>query len=114
MQVKTEWDRAAPALLIAGELADKTVTAFTSSQVQHGGQESTLLALYTTMYHWGMVIVPPGYTDASVYAAGGNPYGTSCTVGAADQPDRATLDAARYQGRRLVTITAALARQMVS
>jgi NAD(P)H dehydrogenase (quinone) len=108
-QLKQFIDTCGP-LWSAGELADKTVTAFTSSQVPHGGQESTLLALYTTMYHWGTVIVPPGYTDASVHAAGGNPYGTSCTAGADGQPDRATLDAARFQGRRLVTVTAALTR----
>ena len=38
-------------LWAAGELADKPVTAFTSAINAHGGNESTLLALYNTMHH---------------------------------------------------------------
>jgi NAD(P)H dehydrogenase (quinone) len=36
-----------------GKLINKVVTAFTSSQTAHGGQESTILALNNTFYHWG-------------------------------------------------------------
>ncbi|WP_250030169.1 NAD(P)H:quinone oxidoreductase [Paractinoplanes maris] len=82
-----------------GVLADKPVTAFTSAYNRHGGSEATILALGNVFYHWGALIVPPGFTDATVYAAGGNPYGTVSTGGAG--PDAAALDAARYQGRRL-------------
>jgi NAD(P)H dehydrogenase (quinone) len=64
-----------------GKLADKVATTFTSSQTPHGGQESTILALNTTLYHWGMVIVPLGYTVNEVFASVGNPYGTSYTAG---------------------------------
>ena len=53
----------------------------TSAQNPHGGQEATLLGLYTTFMHWGSVIVAPGFTDAAVAAAGGNPYGYSHTQG---------------------------------
>ncbi|HEY3683210.1 MAG TPA: NAD(P)H:quinone oxidoreductase [Streptosporangiaceae bacterium] len=90
-----------------GGLADKPVTAFTSAANRHGGNEATILSLGNVFYHWGALIVPPGYTDPAVYAAGGNPYGTSAVTGAAagDGPDAATLDAARYQGRRLTGIT---------
>ena len=52
----------------------------TSAQNPHGGQEATILSLYTTMYHWGAIVVTPGYTDNSIFAAGGNPYGTSVSV----------------------------------
>jgi multimeric flavodoxin WrbA len=52
-----------------GRLADKAATAFTSSQTTHGGQESTILALCNTFYHWGMVIVTLGYTVREVFAA---------------------------------------------
>src|SRR5439155_10419627 len=62
-----------------GRLADKPVTAFTSAINRHGGSEATILSLGNVFYHWGALIIPPGYTDASVYAAGGNPYGTSST-----------------------------------
>lgn len=91
-----------------GLLADKTVTGFVSTSVAHGGSESTLLALYNTMYHWGALIVPPGFTDASVYANGGNPYGTSFPSGAGPVGD-AARDAARHQGARLATLTGRLA-----
>lgn len=63
-----------------GKLTNKVVTAMTSAQNNHGGQEATLLSLYKTMMHWGAIIVTPGYTDGSVVEAGGNPYGTSGTV----------------------------------
>jgi NAD(P)H dehydrogenase (quinone) len=85
-----------------GGLADKPVTAFTSAFNRHGGSEATILSLANVFYHWGALIVPPGFTDPVVYAAGGNPYGTSST---GDGPDAAVLEAARYQGRRLAEIT---------
>lgn len=90
-----------------GVMADKPATAFVSAHNAHGGNESTLLALYNTFYHWGSVIVPPGYTDAAVYAAGGNPYGIS-HAGSSGAPSDETLEAARYQGARLARITARL------
>jgi NAD(P)H dehydrogenase (quinone) len=90
-----------------GRLADKPVTAFTSAINRHGGSEATLLSLANVFYHWGALIVPPGYTDPVVYAAGGNPYGTSFATGppTGDGPDATALEAARYQGRRLAQIT---------
>lgn len=52
-----------------------------SAQNTHGGQEATLLSLYKTIMHWGSIIVAPGYTDKSLFEAGGNPYGLSVTAG---------------------------------
>lgn len=63
-----------------GKLVDKAVAGFTSAQNPHGGQESTLLAMYNTFYHWGSIIVPLGYTDPANFEAGGNPYGVSITA----------------------------------
>ncbi|MEV0237923.1 NAD(P)H:quinone oxidoreductase [Nonomuraea sp. NPDC050786] len=89
-----------------GGLADKPVTAFTSATNRHGGNEATILSLSNVFYHWGALIVPPGFTDPVVYAAGGNPYGASYAgPPTADGPDAAALRAARYQGRRLAEIT---------
>jgi NAD(P)H dehydrogenase (quinone) len=89
-----------------GGLTDKPVTAFTSAFNRHGGSEATILSLANVFYHWGALIVPPGYTDPVVYAAGGNPYGTSFVTGPAGEgPDAAALEAARHQGRRLAQIT---------
>jgi NAD(P)H dehydrogenase (quinone) len=94
-------------LWAAGELSDKPVTAFTSAINTHGGNESTLLALYNTMHHWGAIIVPPGYTDPAVGEAGGNPYGTAFPSGSGG-PTETVLAAARYQGRRLAEVAARL------
>jgi NAD(P)H dehydrogenase (quinone) len=93
-----------------GKLADRVGTAFTSSMTEHGGQESTILALNNTLYHWGMVILPLGYTVSEVFNAGGNPYGTSFTSGNAVQgPDEKSLAVARYQGMRLARYAAVVA-----
>jgi NAD(P)H dehydrogenase (quinone) len=94
-------------LWLDGALAGKPATAFTSAINVQGGNESTVLALYNTMYHWGSIIVPPGYTDPSVSAAFGNPYGTAHPSGSGAPSDE-TLAAARYQGQRLATVTAEL------
>lgn len=85
------------ALWGAGKLADKAVSGFVSTHERHGGQETTLTSLYNVFMHWGAIIVPPGYTDDSLFAAGGNPYGVSA-IGA---PDEADLAAARFQGGRM-------------
>lgn len=90
----------------SGALANKAVTAMTSAQNPHGGQESTLLGLYTTFMHWGAVIVAPGYTDKSIFGAGGNPYGYSHTAGA--EFDEAARAAIAHQATRLVTYAAAI------
>jgi NAD(P)H dehydrogenase (quinone) len=85
-----------------GKLADRVGTTFTSSMTTHGGQESTILALNNTLYHWGMLILPLGYTASEVFNAGGNPYGTSYTSGKeVSGPDARAQAVARYQGQRL-------------
>jgi len=96
-------------LWFEGSLSDKAVTTFTSAMYPDGGLESTILALNNVFYHWGCVIVPLGYTDDVVYAAGGNPYGTSWPAGfPSTMPDEATLACAHYQGRRLAHFARAL------
>lgn len=92
----------------AGVFHNKPATSFTSAMNRHGGQESTLLSVNNVFYHWGCIIVPPGYTDPSLFAAGGNPYGTSWPSGGGEGPDQATLTAAHYQGRHLADITGQL------
>ncbi|MFI6943872.1 NAD(P)H:quinone oxidoreductase [Streptomyces sp. NPDC050418] len=91
-----------------GAFHDKPFTGFSSAHNAHGGNESTLLALYNTAHHWGSLIVSPGFTDGAVYAAGGNPYGT-VHVGSSGEVADSTLEAARYQGERLAKITQKLA-----
>ena len=88
-----------------GLLANKAASAMTSAQNLHGGQETTLIGLYTTFMHWGCVLVPPGYTDAAVYASGGNPYGTSAIAGQVTDEVQAAV---RFQTRRLLEVAGAL------
>lgn len=90
-----------------GALANKPASGFTAAASEHGGHESTLLSLYQTFMHWGAVVVPQGYTDDTVYAAGGNPYGVSAVQGP-NGPSEGALAAARYQGRRVATMADAL------
>lgn len=90
-----------------GKLANKGFSAMTSAQNPHGGQETTLQTLYYTAMHWGAILVPPGYTDPAVFAAGGNPYGVSVTAGG--DLSEETRNAIRHQARRLVEITGKLA-----
>ncbi len=91
-----------------GKLADKVYSGFTSSATTHGGQESTLLALYTSFHHFGGVVVAPGYTDPAKFADG-NPYGTSHVDAQGNNPvDQTTREAARVQAERVVRITTAL------
>jgi NAD(P)H dehydrogenase (quinone) len=93
-----------------GKLANKAVTAFTGAANPHGGQETTLMTIYNSMYHWGAIIVPPGYTDRAVYAAGGNPYGVSFTANQDGTVPSEVLAAARYMGGRLARVADAVAR----
>jgi NAD(P)H dehydrogenase (quinone) len=89
-----------------GALANKAVSAMTSAQNPHGGQEATILSLYTTFLHWGSIIVAPGYTDAAIFASGGNPYGYSHTQGAEfDDKAKASIG---HQARRLVQMAGKL------
>ena len=64
----------------SGGTVNKVVSAMTSAQNTHGGQEATILSIYTIMMHWAAVIVPPGYSDPVIYKSGGNPYGASATA----------------------------------
>ncbi|MEU1408907.1 NAD(P)H:quinone oxidoreductase [Streptomyces sp. NPDC005728] len=104
-QLKAFIDTAGP-LWQQGKLADKVCSAFTSSATPHGGQESTILALSNTFYHWGGIIVPPGYTDPVQFRTG-NPYGTSHVTGAGAIGED-VLQAARHQARRVVDVAGAL------
>lgn len=89
----------------AGELANKAMTGFTSSHQLHGGQESTLLALYNMAYHWGSIIVPTGYVDYDImHAAGGNPYGLSTTQEEDPIKREDLYSAARFHGARFATV----------
>lgn len=91
-----------------GVMVSKAATGFTSSYETHGGQETTLVALYNTMHHWGCITVPTGYAGYElIHAAGGNPYGLSVTDGD-ENAVKAVQAAAEFHGARFARVADAL------
>ncbi|MCW6510099.1 NAD(P)H:quinone oxidoreductase [Lichenifustis flavocetrariae] len=95
-------------LWFQGKLNGKAGAAFASTSTPHGGNETTILSLYPPLAHLGLIIVPTGYADASMFAAG-TPYGASSVSGqTAAKPNDADLAAATWQGKRLAQVAKAL------
>jgi NAD(P)H dehydrogenase (quinone) len=93
-------------LWASGALVNKIGSSFTSTATSHGGQEATILSLNTIFYHWGALVVAPGYVDPIQFQSG-NPYGVSFTSQNGEaSPDEVALNAARFQGRRVAEVTA--------
>lgn len=102
-QMKQLLDSTGP-LWQKGKLVNKVVSAMSSAMNPHGGQEETILALYTTMYHWGAIVAAPGYTDPVTFQAGGNPYGTSVSVDDKGKMKDDVEAAVKHQTKRTVEI----------
>lgn len=95
-------------LWFQGKLVGKAGAGFTSTSGTHGGNESTIISLYTPMAHLGLIIVPLGYADPVLFRAG-TPYGASTVSGQANNPPTPDdLEVARFQGRRVTQVAAAL------
>ena len=98
----------------------KIGSAFTSSSTQHGGQETTLLTIYITLLHLGMIIVGLPYSEIRQTTmseiTGGSPYGTSSVTGPSGSrmPSENELAMARFQGRQVATIASKLVNACVS
>ena len=97
-----------------GALIGKVGSVFTSSATQHGGQESTILSVHTTLLHHGLVVVGLPYSCAAQMGVdeikGGSPYGAS-TIANGDgsrQPSEQELGMARFQGEHVAKIAAKL------
>jgi NAD(P)H dehydrogenase (quinone) len=89
-----------------GKLVNKIASSFTSVATAHGGHETTLTALNNTFYHWGAIIVSPGYADPVQFESG-TPYGASFISNNGElDPDETALKAASFQGRRVAEIAA--------
>ena len=90
-------------------------SVFTSSQTQHGGQESTILTFHVSLLHLGMIIVGLPYAEKLQMEmdeiAGGSPYGASTIAGAnnSPRPSEKELSMARYQGRHVTQIAKKIA-----
>jgi NAD(P)H dehydrogenase (quinone) len=97
------------------KLVGKVGSVFTSTESQHGGQESTILATHVVLLHLGMIIVGLPYTFKGQQRmdeiSGGSPYGASTLAGdGGRQPSNNELEAARFQGRHVAETAAALLR----
>lgn len=114
-QMKNFLDQAG-GLWAQGKLIGKVASVFTSSNTQHGGQESTILTTHVVLLHLGMIIVGlpysfPGQMDMADIT-GGSPYGASTIAGAdgSRQPSDNELAGARFQGRHVADIANKLRR----
>jgi NAD(P)H dehydrogenase (quinone) len=106
-------------LWASGALVGKVAGVFTSTATQHGGQESTILSMHTTLLHLGMVIVGLPYAFQGQTRldeiTGCSPYGASTIAGSRGErmPSQNELEGARYQGRHTAAIAARLAAEPV-
>lgn len=97
-----------------GGLIGKVGSVFCSTGTQHGGQETTITSFHTTLLHHGMIIVGVPYSCAGLTnmqeITGGSPYGASTLAGADGSrlPSENELSIARFQGKHVAEITAAL------
>jgi NAD(P)H dehydrogenase (quinone) len=112
-QMRNFIDQTGP-LWLRGALVGKVGSGFASTASQHGGQETTLMSLYASLMHLGMVVVGlpysyPGLTNMDEIT-GGTPYGaTTLTRGdGTRQPSENELEGARFQGRHVADIATRL------
>jgi len=109
-QMRAFWDRTG-GIWVKGALVGKVGSVFTSSATQHGGQESTILSVHTTLLHHGMIIAGLPYAWAGQQRldeiTGGSPYGASTITGGDGSrwPSENELEGARWQGRYVAQIT---------
>jgi NAD(P)H dehydrogenase (quinone) len=102
-------------LWLTGALVGKVGSVFTSSNTQHGGQESTILSFHLTLLHQGMVIVGLPYTFTGQRKTdeitGCSPYGASTIAGGDGSrvPTENELAGARFQGTHVARIAKRLA-----
>jgi NAD(P)H dehydrogenase (quinone) len=94
-------------LWFQGKLNGKVGSAFVSTSGPHGGNETTIVSLYNPMAHLGLIIVPTGYADPSVFKAG-TPYGASTVSGVNPLPTEDDVAVARFQGKRVAQVAGRL------
>ena len=98
-----------------GALIGKVGSVFASTNCQHGGQETTIVSSYLTLFHHGMVLVGMPYSEMrqciTDEVTGGSPYGVTTIAGSdgSRMPSENELAMARFQGRHVATIAKKLA-----
>ncbi len=107
-------------LWATGALNGKVGSAFTSTATQHGGQETTLMAIHVNLFHLGMVCVGLPYSFQGQMTlseiTGGSPYGASTIAGGdgSRMPSENELAGARFQGGHVAEIASRLFASGVS
>lgn len=102
-------------LWASGAMIGKPAGVFTSSNSQHGGQETTLFSMITNLLHFGCTIIGLDYgfegQNGVDEVKGGAPYGVTTIAGpdGSRQPSATELDSARYMARRVAETAAKLA-----
>ncbi len=113
-QMRAFWD-ATGGLWVKAGLLGKVASIMTSSNTQHGGQESTILMSIPPLLHQGMIYVGLPYTFQGQSRideiTGCSPYGASTIAGpdGGRMPSENELDGARFQGRHVAGIAKKLA-----
>jgi NAD(P)H dehydrogenase (quinone) len=110
-QMRNFWDQTG-GVWVKGSLVGKPAAAFTSSNTQHGGQETTIISTHFTLLHHGFVLVGLPYSFTGQMAmeeiTGGSPYGASTVAGAgppyARMPTAKDLNLAKSLGKHLTAI----------
>ncbi|WP_043364685.1 NAD(P)H:quinone oxidoreductase [Belnapia sp. F-4-1] len=112
-QMAQFWDQTG-GLWARGALIGKVASGFTSTASQHGGQETTLMAMHTMFLHHGMVVVGLPYSASGLTrldeVSGGSPYGATTIAGGKGERQLSAneLEMASFQGRHVAGITARL------
>lgn len=114
-QMSNFWDQTG-ALWATNALVGKVGAAMTSSNTQHGGQETTAISIITNLLHMGMIIcgLPYAWKGQSRWdeLSGGSPYAASAIAGdmGSRQVSENELDGARYLARYVAETAAKIAR----
>jgi NAD(P)H dehydrogenase (quinone) len=114
-QMRNFWDQTG-GVWVKGSLIGKPAAVFTSSNSQHGGQETTIISTHLTLLHHGFVIVGLPYSFREQMTmeeiAGGSPYGASTVAGSGPpyerMPSANELRLAKGLGKHLTTIAGKL------
>ena len=93
------WDQSGK-LWMEGTLIGKTVSAFASAEMIHGGQEATLLSMYPTFFAHGLIVVGIPGNVKELYKSGSY-YGALSS----GEPNDTDLTVARYMTQRLIEVT---------
>ena len=108
-QMRNFWDQTGGAWM-EGTLIGKPAAVITSSNTQHGGQETTIISTMFTLLHHGCLLVGLPYSFKEQMTmeeiSGGSPYGVSTIAGAQGErmPSLNELAMARGLAKRLTNI----------